>query len=63
MAEKDKFKEEINRSFEHNQALWNRLENDIYHLKGQQEGLRNKLVGIDSKLAEIDGQIGKGPYF
>lgn len=63
MVEKDKFKEEINRSFDHNQALWDRLENDINHLKGQQQGLRGKLSSLDNKLTEIDSQIGKGAYF
>ena len=63
MAEKEKFKEEVERSFERNGALWGRLENDVGHLKGQQEWLRGRLAVMEGKLAEIDGQIGKGAYF
>ena len=63
MAEKDKFKEEIRRSLEHNQAMWGRLENDVGHLSAQQQGLKSRMLKMESRLAEMDGQIGKSPYF
>lgn len=54
----DKFEQTVDQAVQYNEALYNRLEKDVYYLRDDQEGLRRKMLMMEKRVQDMEEQIG-----
>lgn len=56
----DKFEENVDKSIQYNEALYTRLEKDVYYLRDDQDNLRRKMLQMEKRIIDMEEQIGSG---
>ena len=54
----DKFEENVDKAITYNEALYGRLEKDVYYLRDDQESLRQKMQMMEKRITDMEEQIG-----
>ena len=50
----------MDKSIQYNEALYVRLEKDVYYLRDDQDNVRRKMLVLEKRIQEMEQQIGHG---
>lgn len=50
----------MDKSIQYNEALYMRLEKDVYYLRDDQDLVRRKMLAMEKRVGEMEEQIGAG---